>query len=206
MLPEKSNVITEEFKKSAKNEGLKAPIDVNYVARAGKYSCKYTGAFNVLSNCLSMDYLWQNVRVHGGAYGCMMNIDPFGNIGFTSYRDPNITRTNDVYSNVVEYIKSLSFTDEDLLKYKIGAFGSSQLIMHVNEMGDLARTHYIRGLDYEARCKIREEMLDATMEDILKLADSFEEALNDSVICVLGNADKIKEAKKLFTEVRNLNK
>ena len=62
---------------------------------------------HVLNNALSMDYLWMQVRVHGGAYGCMLQTTTNGIIGFTSYRDPEISRTNKVYEEVVDYIYSL---------------------------------------------------------------------------------------------------
>ena len=132
-----------------------APIDINFVSRVGKYSEKFHGGLMVLNNAMSMDYLWMQVRVHGGAYGCMMNIDPQGLIGFTSYRDPNIKKTNDVYQDAYKFVEAFNPDDNQLLKFKIGAIGNSESVMHVRDMADLARGLYLRGLDFDKRCKNR---------------------------------------------------
>ena len=134
----------------------------------------------------------------------MMNVDMVGNIGFTSYRDPNIDRTNKVYDEVVDYIKALNPNDEELLKYKIGAIGSSEVVLHVSDKAELARNHYLRGLSYEARAKNRYDLLNVTKEELIDLAKSFSEALSDNALCVIGNSKKIEESKIEFKNIRNL--
>lgn len=195
-----------EFKPVVLNEGIKTQYDVNYVARSGKYSLPFDGGLNVLSNALSLDYLWMQVRVHGGAYGCMLQIQPNGIIGFTSYRDPNLERTNKVYEDVVEYISNMNPSEDDLLKYKIGAIGSMDPVLHVSDKGAKAQRDYLAGLTYDIRKKRRLETLSTTVSDLRGFAKYFEEALSVKHICVVGNANKVEEAKELFDATRNLIK
>lgn len=188
------------------NEGIKTQFDVNFVARAGNYQAPFSGAMYVLNNALSLDYLWMQVRVHGGAYGCMLNTQATGGIGFTSYRDPEIARTKQVYEDVVSYIENLNPSDEDLLKYKIGAIGGLDIVMHASDKGARAQSDYLAGNTYELQSKIRKEAINATAKDLVDLAPLFKEALSSNSLCVIGNANKVDANKNLFKEVRNLTK
>lgn len=195
-----------EFNEDIKNEGIKAQFDVNFVARMGKYKEEYNGAMNVLKNALDLDYLWQQVRVHGGAYGCFLFTTLDKMIGFASYRDPEVQRTNKVYEDIVDFIENLDVSDENLLKYKIGAIGALDNVLHVSDKGNSAKNSYLSGYSYELQCEHRMQTINATAEDLKALASLFKEALSDNVICVLGNAKKIEESASLFKTVRNLSK
>ena len=195
-----------DYKPYNANEGFTTQFDVNYVARAGKYSKTFTGAMHVLNNALSMDYLWMQVRVHGGAYGCMLQTTTNGIIGFTSYRDPEISRTNKVYEEVVDYIKNLNPSEEELLKYKIGAIGSLESVLHVSSKGDVAQSQYLQGVTYEQLAQQRKQVIEATKEDLVELAPLFEEALSMDDLCVIGNVNKIEANKEIFKEVKSLIK
>lgn len=194
------------FQPKALNEGFKTQYDVNFVSRVGFYKEPFNGAMLVLNNALSLDYLWMQVRVHGGAYGCMLQTPQTGAIGLMSYRDPEIAKTNQVYEDIVSYIKEFNPSDEDLLKFKIGAIGGIESVLHVSSKGAKAQMNYLMGNTYEMQTKVRKEALDATVEDIVGLAPLFEEALQQGNICVIGNARKVEENKKLFAATRNLVK
>ena len=102
-----------------KNEGFKTSSKVQYVARAGNFidgGASYTGALQILKVILSYDYLWQNVRVKGGAYGCMSNFTRIGDGYFVSYRDPNLEKTNEIYEGVAEYLRQFSVGERDMTK------------------------------------------------------------------------------------------
>ncbi len=194
------------FTPHTNSEGIKTQFDVNFVSKSGEYKAPFHGSMLVLNNALSLDYLWMQVRVHGGAYGCMLNTPATGGIGFTSYRDPEIERTKKVYEDVVSYIKSFHPTEEDLLKYKIGAIGGLDIVMHVSDKGSKAQSNYLQGNTYELQTKIRKEAIHATQQDITALAPLFEEALALDNLCVIGNTNKIDSNSKLFKEIRNLIK
>ena len=194
------------FMPQNKSEAIKTTYNVNYVARCGKFSDKYTGASLVLENALSLDYLWQNVRVLGGAYGCMLQVMPQGGIGFTSYRDPNIDRTNNVYSETPKFIDEMDITEEDLLEFKIGAIGNSQIVEHVRDMSKTAAMLYFKGATYDYRKNVRKELLEATADDLKNMSKWYKEALADSSVVVLGNANLLDKSEIKFDSVRNLIK
>ena len=205
-LSDVEHTFVSDYKPYNANEGFTTQFDVNYVARAGRYNQPFNGAMHVLNNALSMDYLWMQVRVHGGAYGCMLQTTTNGVIGFTSYRDPEIARTNKVYEEVVDYIKNLNPSDEDLLKYKIGAIGSLESVLHVSVKGDLAQSQYLQDITYEQLALQRKQVIEATKEDLINLAPLFVEALEMNNLCVIGNANKVEANKEMFKEVNGLIK
>ena len=127
-------------------------------------------------------------------------------IGFTSYRDPEISRTNKVYEEVVDYIKNLNPSEEELLKYKIGAIGSLESVLHVSSKGDVAQSQYLQGVTYEQLAQQRKQVIEATKEDLVELAPLFEEALSMDDLCVIGNVNKIEANKEIFKEVKSLIK
>ena len=108
---EPTEKVTENFELHQLNEGFKTSGQVQYVARAGNYidaGYEYTGALEVLKVILSYGYLWNNIRVKGGAYGAMCGFSRLnGNSFFTSYRDPNLKETNEVYNGIYEYLRTL---------------------------------------------------------------------------------------------------
>ncbi len=195
-----------DYQKELLNEGFKTQFDVNFVSRIGFYKEAYHGAMLVLNNALSLDYLWMQVRVHGGAYGVMLQTPQTGAIGIMSYRDPEIARTNQVYEKIVEYIEKFNPSDEDLLKFKIGAIGGIDVVLHVSSKGARAQMNYLTGNTYELQSQYRKEALEATTEDIVALAPLFKEILGQGAICVIGNAGSVEKNKSLFSHVRNLVK
>lgn len=205
-LDSKAYRFTSSFRADKKNEGIKTPFDVNFVSRWGTYQKPFHGAMLVLNNAISLDYLWMQVRVHGGAYGCMLDTPVTGGIGFTSYRDPEVARTNGVYQDVVDYIKALHPSEEELLKFKIGAIGGLDTVLHVSDKGAKAQTQYLAGYTYELQSKYRRQALEATTDELVELAPLFEEALGTDALCVIGNAGKIEQNSKMFGTVRNLSK
>lgn len=205
-LPDACHREKTDFVGNQRNEGIKTQYDVNFVARAGRFTAPYSGAMLVLSNAISLNYLWMQVRVHGGAYGCMMQIKPNGFIGFTSYRDPAVAKTNQVYEDVVKWIKELNPTEDELLKFKIGAIGNLDTVMHVSEKAYTAQLQAFSGLTYEIRKKYRSEVIHATAAELRSFAGCFKEALAENNLCVIGNAGRIEENTKLFTDVRALTK
>lgn len=192
------------------NEGFKSAMQVQYVARAGNYfkaGYKYTGALKVLRTILSYDYLWQNVRVKGGAYGCMCGFSGVdGDIYFTSYRDPNLKYTNQVYENIPDFIKSYSADEREITKSIIGTISTLDTPMTPQTKGLRSLNMLLSGLTYEDLKKEREDIINITQEDIRALSKLVSAILAEGYICVIGNESKIEEDRDLFSEVKNLIK
>lgn len=180
---------------------------IQYVAKTGDFVCEgyeYTGALRLLRIILSYDYLWINVRVKGGAYGCMNTFLRSGESYFVSYRDPNLSDTLDVYDKIPEYIKSFSPDERDMTKYIIGTFSALDTPMNPEAKGSRSLSAYLEGITYEQIQKERDEILNAQPEDIRRLADLVEAVLKKDSICVIGNENMIKESAGLFENVEKL--
>ena len=190
-----------------RNEGLKTASKVQYVARAGNFidaGHSYTGAFQILRVIMGYEYLWQNVRVKGGAYGCMSSFSRLGEGYFVSYRDPNLEKTNAIYEGVPAYLRDFTVSERDMTKYIIGTISGIDRPMTPSMKGDRSMNLYMNRVSKEMIQKERMEILGATQEDMRELAESVEAVLKCDQICVIGNEEKIEAQKELFGEVRDL--
>ena len=187
-----------------KNEGFKTASKVQYVARTGNFidnGASYTGALQILKVILSYDYLWQNIRVKGGAYGCMSNFNRIGDGYFVSYRDPNLKRTIDVYEGVVDYLKNFTVNERDMTKYIIGTMSNIDQPMTPATKGERSMNLYMNKVSAEMIREERNQILDATQDDIRALSRVAEAVLKAEQLCVVGSEDKIEENKELFGTV-----
>ncbi|MCQ2536550.1 MAG: insulinase family protein [Lachnospiraceae bacterium] len=176
-------------------EGLYDASGVVYVCRAGEFMSKnlpYTGALSVLKVILSYDYLWINIRVQGGAYGCMSQFARSGKGILVSYRDPNLEKTNDVFEKTPGYLRNFDADDKDMTKYVIGCFGDLDAPKSANKKADRSMAAYFTNLTYEDIQTSRDEARCATAEDIRNLAPYIEAMLETGAMVVVGNEDKIK--------------
>ena len=187
-----------------KNEGFKTASKVQYVARTGNFidnGADYTGALQILKVILSYDYLWQNIRVKGGAYGCMSGFSRTGEGYFVSYRDPNLERTMEVYEGIADYLRNFTVSDRDMNKYIIGTMSNIDQPMTPSAKGDRSFNLYMNKVSAETIKKERLQILEAGQEDIRKLADVVEAVMKAGQICVIGSEEKIEEAKDMFKNV-----
>lgn len=204
---QKPEIAIEPLKLEKKNEGFLDSSQVQYVSRAGNFrkaGYEYTGALRILKVLLSYDYLWLNIRVKGGAYGCMSGFTRRGDSYFTSYRDPNLSKTNEVYEGIPEYLKNLTIEEKDMTKYIIGTFSDVDTPLTPAGKTGRSATAYLTGVTYEMLQKERREILNATQQDIRALADIVEAVLKEEAICAIGNEEKLKAEKGLFKELKNL--
>lgn len=189
------------------NEGFKTSSQVQYVARSGNFidaGYKYTGALKVLRVILNYDYLWINLRVKGGAYGCMSGFGFAGNGYFVSYRDPNIRETNEIYKKVEEYVKEFQVDERDMTKYIIGTISSVDSPLTPSAKGSVSLSAYLSEITMEEIQKERDEIISANVESIHALSDIVKSIIDAGNICVIGNEQKIEENKDLFMKVKNL--
>ncbi|GKH31786.1 insulinase family protein [Muricomes sp. OA1] len=190
-----------------RNEGFKTSSKVQYVARVGNFidhGADYNGALQILKVILSYDYLWQNVRVKGGAYGCMSSFNRIGEGYFISYRDPNLRKTMETYKGVVNYLRKFTVDERDMNKYIIGTISNIDRPMTPATKGDRSMNLYMNHVSADMIRKERMEILGAQQEDIRALADVVEAVLAADQLCVIGSEEKIEEQKDMFGEVKTL--
>ena len=190
-----------------KNEAFMTAGQVQYVAKAGNFIQKglpYTGALRMLRMIMGYDYLWNQVRVKGGAYGCMSGFSKNGDSFFVSYRDPNLSKTLEVYENAAEYLRNFTGDDRTMTQYLIGAISDLDTPLTPQSKGLRSLSAYMTKQTEEDFQQERDELLEANEETIRGLAKYVESFLQDDCICVVGAAAKVKECKELFGSVENL--
>ncbi len=190
-----------------KNEAFKTSGQVQYVAQNGNFRKKgleYTGALEILKVILSYDYLWINLRVKGGAYGCMSGFKRNGESFLVSYRDPHLKRTLEVYQGVPDYIRAFEADEREMTKYIIGTISNKDVPRTPQMQGSISKTAYFSNVTEDMLQKERNQILGAQKEDIQKLAALVEAVLSDEQICVVGSETAIEKAEDVFMEVKPL--
>lgn len=186
------------------NLGLLSSSQVQYVANAGPFNAEYCGSMQVLRSILSLDYLWNQVRVVGGAYGCMTGVNRLKLWYIVSYRDPNLKETLDVYEKAIEYVENFDASRREMDKYIIGTISNLSQPMTVSMKGALTLDMYLNQITDADMQKIREEVLETTAADIRRLAEPLREALTAGHLCVYGNEEKIRKNAELFDRLQEL--
>lgn len=189
------------------NEAFTDASQIQYVAKVGNFAdhgYHYTGALRILKLILSYDYLWINVRVKGGAYGCMSGFFRSGETYFVSYRDPNLLKTLEIYDGIPEYLRKFQADERDMTKYIIGTFSSMDTPLYPEGKGARSMNAYLQDLTEEMLQKDRDEVRNATAEDIRALSDMIQSVLQDPSVCVIGNEDAIQKEAQLFDKVTGL--
>lgn len=190
-----------------KKEGFKTPGQVQYVVRSGNFKEKgieYKGVYEVLRTILGYGYLWNEIRVKGGAYGAGITIGMDGKTSFYSYRDPNLTETNKVYENVVAYLEQFEADEREMTKNIIGTM--SNLDFPLSPMAEGSRSFYAYLMHREEAMiqKYRDEVLGATAEDIRNAKEMLQAVLSEEYFCTVGSANKVEACKELFDTVKTL--
>lgn len=190
-----------------KNEGFKTSAQVQYVTRTGDFSkagYKYNGALRVLKTILNSEYLWKNIREQGGAYGCNCMFGKSGESYFSSYRDPNLRKTNEVFDGVPEYIRNFTTDERNMTKYIIGTISSMDVPLTALSKGSRSMSAYFNEENIENLQRERLQVLNANEETIRSFADLVEAVLSCNSICVVGNEANIEKDKDLFKTTVNL--
>lgn len=196
-----------EPKPVKKNEGLMSSAQIQYVCRAGNYAkndLPYTGALRVLKVIMSYEYLWMQVRVKGGAYGCMCQFGKTGESYFVSYRDPNLEKTLEVYEKAADFVAGFEADERTMTKYIIGAVSALDMPLTPAAKGVYSLAGYMTGLTLERVQQERDELLATDVATIRNLAAYIRAFMEDDCLCVVGNEERIKEQEKRFGEISYL--
>lgn len=195
------------FNMNNTNEGFKTSGKVQYVAKGGNFKDElhpYVGSLRILKTILGYDYLWNNVRVMGGAYGCFSSFSKSGDAFFASYRDPNLKKTLDIYDKAASYFANFTADDRTMTKYIIGTIADLDSPLNPSARGARSLSGYMTNLTIDMLEKERQEILTATDEDIRKLAGYLENIMSRGNICVLGGEEIIKNEESLFDKTQAL--
>lgn len=192
------------FEPCTKGIGMKAESKVQYAALVGdfkKAGYEYTGALQVLQTIFAYDYLWIQIRVKGGAYGAMCNFAMSGVGYFTSYRDPELVKTYEIYEKAEEYVRQFDVSKRDMTKYIIGTIGNIDVPLTPLALGEKSYYAYLSGLDEQDYQKIRDEILATDVDAIRSLAPYIHAIIENGVYCAVGSEGKLLEGKDRFKEI-----
>ena len=168
--------------------GLPIPAPIGFAAKASNIK-NHGGTFNgstyVLANILRFSYLWNEIRVQGGAYGCGFSGTPNGDMYFHTYRDPQPGRSLDVFDKASEFIRNFCAESEDLTPMILGAFSAADPLLNTQRKIATAETRYFTGTTYEDTCRISRELVETTKEDLLALTEALEQIAKDNAVCVV---------------------
>ncbi|NJM39627.1 MAG: hypothetical protein HC853_02075 [Anaerolineae bacterium] len=178
--------------KPRENEGLTMPSQVNYVGKgANLFDLGYPlhGSINVISNWLRTSYLWERVRVQGGAYGGFCTFDSRSGVWtYLSYRDPNLLKTLDNYDGTGPYLRANAPSQSEVERAIIGVIGSLDAYELPDAKGFTSLTRYLLSIDDGYRQRIRDEVLGTTTQDFINFADVLDAVRDRGQIVVLGSA------------------
>jgi presequence protease len=203
----KSLPVDYKFQYFQKNEGIINSANVQFVAKGYNYrelGYSYSGYLQVLKNILSLDYLWNRVRVQGGAYGAFSRFEMSGNSYFVSYRDPNLENTLKVYDGIKSYISNFEISVREMTKYIIGTISSFDQPLTPSQAGQRADEMYFRNITAADMQRERDEVLNTNIQEIRKLAQMIDDVLRQNYLCVIGNEGVIRENAERFDRVYNV--
>lgn len=196
-----------KFTADKKNEGFMTAGQVQYVCRAGNYrkaGLPYTGALRVLKTVMGYEYLWIQVRVKGGAYGCMCSFGKSGDSFFVSYRDPHLEETVKTYEKIADFVENFEADEETMTKYIIGTVSDMDIPFTPASKGSYSLSGYLTECSFDMLQKERDQVLNVSVEDVKNLADYMKAIMSDECFCVVGTEEKIQSKKDMFKKVEYL--
>lgn len=168
-----------------------------------KKGLPYHGKYQVLQTIINLEYLWNQVRVQGGAYGCGSKLQRSGLAYFYSYRDPNVKETYAIYEKLAEDLAHFTATERDMTKYILGTINRlDQPKTNIDRL-DTVIAQYYKDITSEMLRQERSEILQTTAADI-RDCQALLQALDSENICSIGDQQKITAAADLFTEIQSL--
>ncbi|MBF0780837.1 MULTISPECIES: insulinase family protein [unclassified Granulicatella] len=189
------------------NEGWAFASDVQYVAQGFNISLdglSYTSQLFVLKNILSLHYLWNKVRVQGGAYGAFTLITRDGDISFISYRDPHTTNTIEIYEQASQFIDDLQLNTQELTKAIIGTIGEIDAPRSPKLYGEAAFLRYRLGITFDMVQQERTQILQTTLHDLKQLSSFIQTAMNHHARCIVGNKKSLEQTGNLLHNIQTL--
>lgn len=190
--------------KKYKNEAILTPNDINFCAVSGQFPKElFSGKLSVLRTLFNYEYLWTNIRVLGGAYGCMSTFSKVGDYSLCSYRDPHVSNTNKVYLGIPKFLKEFNKNDEEIEKYVIGSMGQYDNPLSIVDNYKRNILAYFDGITDEEYNKRRHEVLDINLDEIRGLSEIFKD-IDKGEKCALISNSKLEEAKNEYDTVWQL--
>lgn len=206
-LEKKSNdIIDYEFNLNDASDAILTQSQVNYVSKGFNFKnlgYDYNGGLEVLKTLLRFDYLWNEVRLKGGAYGAFALIRRNGDFAMGSFRDPNIKDTIKAYDNFSKYLQNLDLSKRDIDKYIISTISDiDNSALTVEDKFNKALNHHFLEIGYDELAKTRKEILSVTKDDLKEYSNMINKIMKKDVKTIIGNSDQIKKSKLFDNHIK----
>lgn len=174
-------------------EGFTIDGSVAYAALSTKLpdDVEYTGAHLVAAKIISLEYLWPELRVKGGAYGAFFSIGANRTLSFRSYRDPNPAKAYEVYTKTGDKLRAFVASGASFEKYQVSSLELTDPNFSPREKMAYVRSQYFNGRDVELPRKLRREIIHTSREDLLAFADALDRAVPVGAKCVVGGEELV---------------
>ncbi|MBR6802161.1 MAG: insulinase family protein [Eubacteriaceae bacterium] len=189
-------------------EAIIIPAKVNYVGLGANYrnlGHDYPIHLPVLKKYLTGGYLWENIRVLGGAYGAMLSVDRLGAFNFVSYRDPNMKKTLEVYRNLPSHLNSLELSKDDVDKLIIGTISDIDSPVPIYTTGRKLLYQIYKKTSFENEQYYRDSLLSATLKSLKESAEMISDVIENASLSVIGTESMIREAENEFDVIKTIN-
>ena len=194
------------YRRQSNSEAILTNSDVNFVARVGKFKAEnYNGSMLVLNTLFNYDYLWNNIRVLGGAYGCAVKFKRTGTAGFTTYRDPNLVKSDECFKLSVGYLESLNNKSIDIDKLIVSTIAKIDNPLNAYHFHERNVIYHASNLGNDYMNKIRHEILDANIDTLKDIDNQLVDIINTNETCALVAEKSTEEAKSYYSNVFKLN-
>ena len=196
------NLDFNKYKRKDNKEAFIVSGDVNFVARVGTFDTNlYNGYISVLNIILNREYLWDNIRVLGGAYGAFALLSRDGTCGYVSYRDPNLVKSDEVYKKIVSYVENIDFSKDKIDKFIIGTISllDNPLSKTKNHLRNL--TSYMNKITNDEVDRIRTEVLNTDLEKLKTCIKAIKEINDTNEISAIISSKNKEEAKEYYKNV-----
>lgn len=204
----KPDHLTWDLKSENQNEGFMAASKVQYVLQGTDFTdlgYEWDGKIRVLNQIVSREWLKNQVRVIGGAYGGFARFSPTGQVYFGSYRDPNLAETLENYANTPTFLKTLDVDETEMTRFIIGTISGLDRPQTPSQKGNAAITRYLTGITEKQLQEERTAVLNTSLEDVKAYEKMISDIIKNSPVCVYGNEDKLKQNKDLFDDLISLD-
>lgn len=189
---------------TANQIGLPIPAPIGFASKASNvrnHGGSFHGSGYVLANVLNFSYLWNEIRVQGGAYGCGFAGRDDGDLFFYTYRDPQPGRSLGVFDKAADFVRAFCAQNTDLTPMILGALASADPLLNTQQKIMVAEGRYFKGTSYEDVCRVRQELISTTNEDLLALVKALEDVAKDNAVCVVAGQPLLEGCGTLLCEI-----
>lgn len=185
--------------------GLPIPAPIGFASKASNiknYGGSFHGSIYVLTNVLNFSYLWNEIRVQGGAYGCGFAGRDDGDMFFYTYRDPQPGRSLNVFDKAVDFVRSFCAQKMDLTPMILGSMASADPLLNTQMKITVAENRYFKGITYEDVCRVRHELISTTHEDLLALTDVLKYVAEDNAVCIVAGQPLLEACGAFISKIQ----